>query len=61
MNFDYDDMEFANKVVKEKSVLLLPGEVYDYKGYFRVGFGRKNMPLALEKFEEFVRENLIRR
>ncbi len=61
MNFDYDDMEFANKVVKEKSVLLLPGEVYDYKGYFRVGFGRKNMLLALEKFEEFVMENLIKR
>lgn len=60
MKFDYDDMEFANKVVKEKSVLLLPGEIYDYKGYFRVGFGRKNMPLALEKFEEFVLENLMK-
>jgi aspartate/methionine/tyrosine aminotransferase len=60
MNFDTDDLVFANKVVKEKNVLLLPGDVYDYKGYFRVGFGRKNMPIALEKFEEFVTENLIR-
>lgn len=60
MNFDMDDMAFANKVVKEKSVLLLPGDVYDYKGYFRVGFGRKNMPEALAKFEEFVQENLLK-
>lgn len=60
MNFEYDDMEFADKVVRGKSVLLLPGEVFDYKGYFRVGFGRKNMPLALEKFENFVNENLTK-
>ena len=60
MNFEYDDLEFAQKVVNEKKVLLLPGEIYDYSGYFRVGFGRKNMPVALEKFEEFVRENLLK-
>lgn len=60
MNFDTDDLDFVNKVVAAKSVLLLPGDVYDYKGYFRVGFGRKNMPEALEKFEEFVTENLLK-
>lgn len=59
MNFEYDDMEFAEKVVKDKNVLLLPGDIYDYRGFFRVGFGRKNMPIALEKFEEFVKENLL--
>lgn len=59
MNFEYDDMEFAEKVIKEKNVLLLPGELYDYQGHFRVGFGRKNLPFALEKFEEFVKENLM--
>ena len=60
MNFEMDDMTFANKVMKQKGVLLLPGDVYDYKGYFRVGFGRKNMPEALVKFEEFVQENLLK-
>lgn len=59
MNFEYDDMEFVEKVVKDKNVLLLPGDIYDYRGFFRVGFGRKNMPIALEKFEEFVKENLL--
>lgn len=58
INFDMDDMEFANRVVKEKNVMILPGEVYDYKGYFRIGFGRKNMPKALAVFEEFVLEQL---
>jgi aspartate/methionine/tyrosine aminotransferase len=60
MNFEMDCLAFANKVVQEKGVLLLPGEVYDYKGYFRVGFARKNMPEALAKFEEFVQENLLK-
>lgn len=53
-------MALTNKVVKEKSILLLPGDVYDYNGYFRVGFGRKNMAEALCKFEEFVKENLLK-
>jgi len=25
--------------------------------YFRMGYGRKNLPMALEKFEEFLAEN----
>ncbi len=58
MNFEGDDMEFAQQVVAEKNVLLLPGDIYDYRGYFRIGFGRKNMPEALEQFEGFVRERL---
>lgn len=55
-----DDMAFAESVLKEKEVLLLPGGIYDYPGFFRLGFGRKNMPEALEKFEEFVVENRAR-
>lgn len=30
MKFVMDDMAFANKVMKEKSVLLLAGDVNDY-------------------------------
>ena len=33
-------------------VLLLPGSVYDQPGHVRVGFGRKNMPEALEVLDE---------
>ena len=60
MNWEEDDLTFAERVVEQKNVLLLPGEIYDYRGYFRVGFIRKSMPEALHKFEEFVIENLIK-
>ena len=60
MKFDSDDMLFAEKALKEKKVLLLPGGIYDYNGFFRVGFGRKNMTESLLKFEEFIVENKIR-
>lgn len=59
MHFDTDDMSFAKRALKEKKVLILPGEIYDYTGGFRIGFGRKAIPEALAKFEEFVVENLV--
>lgn len=54
MNFSMDDMAFAEKVLKEAKLLLLPGGIYDYPGYFRVGFGRKGIPEALEVFDAYV-------
>lgn len=57
MNFEMDDMAFAQKALKEKEILVLPGGIYDYPGYFRVGFGRTGIPTALEVFEDFVVEN----
>ena len=50
-----DAAEFCEQLVKVQSVMLLPGTVYDHPGnHFRIGFGRKNMPEALEKLEEFL-------
>ncbi|MFT4665876.1 MAG: aspartate/methionine/tyrosine aminotransferase [Polaribacter sp.] len=60
MNFDTDDMAFAERVLKEQKVLLLPGGIYDFEGYFRIGFGRKEIPKALQEFEVFVKENLVK-
>jgi len=59
MLFDLDDMSFAEQVLKKQSVLILPGGIYDFGGYFRIGFGRKKIPEALEQFETFVIENLV--
>ncbi len=56
MLFDQDDMTFAETVLREKEVLILPGGVYDYPGFFRIGFGRTGVPEALMHFEAFVRE-----
>jgi aspartate/methionine/tyrosine aminotransferase len=48
--------EFCADLVAKTGVLLLPGTVYgDRFNSFRLGFGRKNLPEALEKFEEHLR------
>lgn len=46
---------FCQKLVKEKSVLLMPSSIYDHStNHFRIGFGRKNMPKSLAKLREFL-------
>ncbi|MFW9820942.1 MAG: aminotransferase class I/II-fold pyridoxal phosphate-dependent enzyme [Candidatus Thorarchaeota archaeon] len=48
---------FCLDLLKKKSVLLMPSTNYEYGDrHFRIGFGRKNMPEALKKLEEFLRE-----
>lgn len=59
MKFDTDDMAFAERLLKEQQLLILPGGIYDYPGFFRIGFGRKQIPQALEQFEEFVGKYLV--
>ncbi|MBY9008290.1 MAG: aminotransferase class I/II-fold pyridoxal phosphate-dependent enzyme [Candidatus Lokiarchaeota archaeon] len=48
---------FCFDLIKEKGVLLMPSTNYDYGDHhFRIGFGRKNMPEALRKLEEYLEE-----
>lgn len=48
---------FCEALIGEKGVLLLPSDIYYYQGqYFRMGFGRKNFPESLAKFEEYLVE-----
>ena len=51
-----EDVEtFCQRLVTEFGVLLLPGSVYDHPdNHFRIGFGRRNMPEALNRFENFL-------
>lgn len=58
MHFSTDDMAFSQQVLKEAKLLLLPGGIYDYPGFFRIGFGRKAIPEALEIFESFIEKVL---
>lgn len=47
---------FCKRVVDQSGVLLLPATAYNHQSqHFRLGFGRKNMPLALNQFKEFLR------
>lgn len=47
---------FTEQLVDAEGVLLLPGSRFGYPGnHFRIGFGRSDMPMALEKLERFAR------
>lgn len=49
-----DVAAFCERVVAESGVLLLPGTVYDEPEHIRLGFGRRNLPQALARFESWL-------
>jgi aspartate/methionine/tyrosine aminotransferase len=47
--------EFCDRLVRQAGVLLLPGSVYDDShNHFRLGLGRKNLPQAVDRLEEYL-------
>ena len=51
--------DFADELVAEEGVLILPGSIYEHAGnHFRIGFGRRNMPEALARLERFASARL---
>jgi len=47
--------DFAEDLVRSEGVLIMPGSVFDLPGnFFRIGFGKKNMPSILQRFETFL-------
>jgi len=46
--------QFCDDVVRDVHVMLLPGSVYDEPGHIRFGYGRKNMPEALERLSSYL-------
>jgi aspartate/methionine/tyrosine aminotransferase len=50
-----DADEFCDTLVNKAGIMLLPGSVYDdSQNHFRLGLGRKNLPQAVERLEEFL-------
>lgn len=50
--------QFTERLVAETGVLIMPGTIFDVPGnFFRMGFGRKNMPEVLHHFEQFILNN----
>lgn len=46
---------FAEELVEQTGVLIMPASVFDLAGnYFRIGFGRKNLPEVLDRFEKYL-------
>lgn len=54
--------EFADELVTREGVLILPGSLYNIPGnYFRIGFGRKDFPEALQRLERYVKFRFVDR
>jgi aspartate/methionine/tyrosine aminotransferase len=52
---DRDIERFCSELVNATGVLLLPGTAYGHLGnHFRIGFGRENLPEAVDRFEAFL-------
>lgn len=59
IKFDGNVEDFAIDLINKKGVMLLPGTKYDFDDkHFRIGFGRKNMAVALEQLKEYIEEYL---
>ncbi|HZJ23155.1 MAG TPA: aminotransferase class I/II-fold pyridoxal phosphate-dependent enzyme, partial [Anaerolineales bacterium] len=51
---------FCDELVRKAGVLLLPGSMYDDShNHFRLGLGRKNLPQAVERLEEYLLTNKL--
>lgn len=47
--------DFAEDLVRFEGVLIMPGSVFDLpENFFRIGFGKKNMPEILKRFETYL-------
>ncbi len=47
--------EFCDDLVRKAGVMLLPGTMYDdSNNHFRIGLGRKNLPQAVQRLEEYL-------
>ena len=48
-------MVYAERLVQETGIMLLPSETFDYgTKYARIGFGRANLPEILDVFEKHI-------
>jgi aspartate/methionine/tyrosine aminotransferase len=49
--------QFAAELVRSEGVMIVPASQFEMDGnYFRLGFGRRNLPEALECFETFLQK-----
>ncbi len=46
---------FCERLVRQTGVLLAPGTLFEnYDNHFRIGFGRRNLPEAISRLEDFL-------
>lgn len=48
---------FAEDLVNKEGILVMPGSIFDLSGnFFRIGFGKKDMPDILKRFEAYLQK-----
>lgn len=48
---------FCERLITEQGVIIVPGTLFDNNSnHFRVGFGRRNLPEALQRLEQFTKK-----
>lgn len=53
--------DFCEQVLKEKEIMILPGDVFNFRGnHFRIGLGREDFKLILDKLEDYLKEMIPR-
>ena len=54
LKLDVDIEQFSKQLVDEEGVLLIPGTLFNNQSnHFRLGFGRRNLPEALDRLQRF--------
>jgi aspartate/methionine/tyrosine aminotransferase len=51
---DFDVEAWCEQTAELAGVLLLPGAVYDQPRHLRLGFGRANLPQAVERLDRYL-------
>ena len=55
---EQDIEKFCLDLLEKKGVLIMPSTQFNYgTSHFRIGFGRKNLPNALQHFDNYITEN----
>ena len=55
LNIKETAMDFAEKLVKDTGIMLLPSETFEYgTSHTRIGFGRENMKDVLEILDGYL-------
>lgn len=58
LKINESSFDFAEKLVKETGIMLLPAETFEYGGsHARIGFGRENFPEILDIFQNYIIKN----
>jgi len=51
--------KFVTELIEQEGVMLLPGQVFDHpENRFRIGLGRRSLPQALERLDNFLGRRL---